>query len=151
MRIDLSRIANIQKPTGEPCSMSRNTHYMYHHTPDMFGRQVMELTFRLLRNNNPELSFALKKTLDHIHFAPPEATIGSYTGEMHLNTDVVSLLGAETVGKIIAALTAIGNHAIAKKDLPPQHSKVLRGLIEDWAQLAEWILLHATADQRAFH
>lgn len=146
-----SGLANIQTTAGEPCSMSRNTHYMYHQPPDMFSRQVLELTFRLLRNNNPELAFALKKTIDNIHFAPPEATLGSHTGEMHLNTDVVRLLGAETVGKIVSALTDIGTHAVAKKDLPPQHIKILRGLIEDWAVFAEWILQHATSEKSAFH
>lgn len=131
--------------------MSRNTYYMYYQSHDMFSRQVMELTFRLLRNNNPELSFALKKALDHIRLAPQEATLGNYAGEMLLNADVVDLLGAETVGRIVAALTAIGNQARARKDLPPQHIKVLRELIEDWALLAEWILLHSTAEKSAYH
>lgn len=131
--------------------MSRNTYYMYHQPPEMFSRQALELSFRLLRNNNPSLAHAIKKTLDAVHFAPAEATLGSYTGEMHLNTDVVNLLGAETVGKIVAALTDIGKQAVAKKDLPTQHMKILRGLIEDWAILAEWILQHATSEKSAFH
>lgn len=130
--------------------MSRTTEFMYHQPPDMFSRQVLELTFRLLRNNNPELAFAIKKTIDQIHFAPPEAVAGSYAGEMHLNTDVVNLLGGETIAKIIAALTDIGKYAVANKDLPPQHMKILGGLIEDWAQLTEWLLQHATSERSAF-
>jgi len=118
---------------------------------DFFSHQALELTFRLLRNNNPGLANAIKNTLSHIHIAPYENLQGSHTGEMHFNAEIYQSLSAHTIGKIVSALTEIGQQALAKKDMPPEHINQLRKLIEDWVQLTEWILNHTTPEKAAYH
>jgi hypothetical protein len=122
------------------------------HTPnDFFSHQALELAFRLLRNNNSGLANAIKNTLSHIHAAPYEAVQGSFTGEMYFNAEIYEALSAHSIGKIVAALTEIGEQALQKKDMPPEHLNQLRKLIEDWAQLTEWVLQHTTPDKIAYH
>ncbi len=122
------------------------------HTPnDFFSHHALELTFRLLRNNNPGLANAIKNTLSHIHIAPYEAIQGLRTGEMYFNAEIYEALSAHTIGKIVSALTEIGEQALQKHDMPHKHLNQLRGLIEDWAQLTEWVLQHTTPDKTAYH
>lgn len=122
------------------------------HTPkDFFSHHALELTFRLLRNNNPGLANAIKNTLSHIHFAPYETIQGLYTGEMHFNSEIYQSLSAHTIGKIVSALTEIGEQALQNHGMPPEHLNQLRRLIEDWAQLTEWVLLHTAQDKTAYH
>lgn len=118
---------------------------------DFFSHQALELTFRLLRNNNPGLANAINNTMSHIHLAPYEITRGMHTGEMHFSAEVFSLLSAHTIGQIVMALTEIGERALAKKDFPGEHINLLRNLIDDWVELTEWILRHNTADKSAYH
>lgn len=118
---------------------------------DFFSRQTLELTFRLLRNNNPGLSNAIKNTMSHLNVVPYETTRGLHTGEMHLNADIYQTLTAHTIGKIVYSLTKIGELALAKHDMPPEHLNQLRRLIEDWARLTEWVLDQTTIDKTAYH
>lgn len=118
---------------------------------DFFSHQALELTYRLLRNNNPGLANAIKNTLSHIHIAPYENLQGLHTGEMHFNAEIYQSLSAHTIGKIVSALTDIGQKALAKHDLPPEHVNQLRKLIEDWVQLTEWVLNHTDFDKAAYH
>lgn len=130
--------------------MSRNPDFIHFELSDLFSHHTLELTFRLLRNNNPSLALAIKIALDELELAPAEALF-AITSEMHLNTDLLKSLSATTIIKTVAALNDIARSALKKKDLPPQHMRVLRNLIEDWAKLAEWILEHSTSDRAAFH
>jgi len=123
----------------------------FHEPDDFFSHQALELTFRLLRNNNPGLANAIKNTLSHIHIAPYENLHGSHTGEMHFNAEIYQSLSAHTIGRIVSALTEIGEQALAKQDMPPEHLNQLRKLIEDWVHLTEWVLNHTTSDKAAFH
>lgn len=118
---------------------------------DFFSRHILELTFRLLRNNNPGLANAIKNTLSHIHVAPYESIQGSHTGEMYFNAEIYQALSAHTIGKIVSALTEIGEQALQKQDMPPGHLNQLRRLIEDWVQLTEWVLQHTAPDKTAYH
>ena len=114
---------------------------------DFFNHQALELSFRLLSNDCPPLAVELKKTIDKIQCVPYEKLHSAYTGEMILNTDLLRLLNAETIGKIVSALTQLGQDALHHQHLPPEHARVLRSLIEDWVQLMEWILNNSIADQ----
>lgn len=122
-----------------------------HEPDDFFSHQALELTFRLLRNNNPGLANAIKNTLSHINIAPYESLHGSHTGEMHFTAEIYQSLSAHTIGRIVSALTEIGERALAKQDMPPEHLNQLRKLIEDWVHLTEWILNHTTPDKAAYH
>lgn len=130
--------------------MPLSPNFTHHISPDMFSHQSLELTFRLLRYNDSSLAGALKKAIETTDFAPAEATQGIYTGEMHLNTDLLKLLGAETIVKVVSAVNDIGQMAVERNDLSMQHMKILGSLIEDWAKMAEWILQNATSDKNAF-
>ena len=130
--------------------MSRNPEFIHFERPELFSHQTLELTFRLLRNNNPSLALAIKIALDELELAPAEALF-AVTSEMHLNSDLLKSLSATNIIKTVAALNDIARSALKKNDLPPQHMRVLRNLIEDWAKLAEWILDHSTSDRAAYH
>jgi hypothetical protein len=121
---------------------------------DFFSRQALELSFRLLRNNHPLLAHAIKQTIDNTTTVAYEDLHSAYTGEMLLNVDVLAALKAHTIGKIVSALTDIGETALRQKDLPPNHVALMRTLIEDWVQLTEWVLNHTAEDQNdrtAYH
>jgi hypothetical protein len=118
---------------------------------DFFSHRALELTFRLLRNNNPGLANAIKNSLSHIRIVPYESLGGAHTGEMHFNAELYQALSAHTIGKIVAALTNIGEQALVKQDMPPEHLNQLRSLIEDWVLLTEWILNHTAPDKTAYH
>jgi hypothetical protein len=121
---------------------------------DFFSRQALELSFRLLRNNYPLLAHAIKQTIDNTTAVAYEDMHSAYTGEMLLNIDVLASLKAHTIGKIVSALTDIGETALRQKDLPQNHIALMRTLIEDWVQLTEWVLNHTAADQNdrtAYH
>lgn len=118
------------------------------HTPtDFFSRRALELTFRLLRNNHPLLAHSVKRTIDSTVTVAYEDLQSAYTGEMLLNYEVLASLKAQTIGRIVSALTGIGEEALKQKDLPPSHMTLMRNLIEDWVQLTEWVLAHSATDQ----
>jgi hypothetical protein len=126
--------------------MSRNLVIDYMPT-DFFSRQALELTFRLLRNNNPLVAHVIKHAIDTIPNVSYEDLQSAYTGEMLLNTQLLDSLKAHTIGKIVSILTEIGEKALRDNNLPPSHMSLLRTLIEDWVQLTEWVLQRTAADQ----
>lgn len=122
------------------------------HTPDdFFSRHALELTYRLLRDNNPGLANAIKNTLSHIHVVPYETIKGMHTGEMYFNAELCATLSAHSIGKIVFALTELGEKALKNHGIAPDSLNQLRGIIEDWVQLTEWILQHFTPDKTAYH
>ncbi len=115
---------------------------------DFFSRQSLELTFRLLRNNHPLLAHAVKQTIESTAPVSYEDLQSAYTGEMLRNNEILEVLKAHTIGKIVSVLTDIGEEALRKHDLPPSHMTLLRSLIEDWVQLTEWVLQHTATDMQ---
>ncbi|MFO1388062.1 hypothetical protein [Cellvibrio sp.] len=128
--------------------MSR-IHIENHQPDDFFSHQTLELTFRLLRNNNPGLANAINNALTHIHVAPYENLHGAYTGEMYFNAEIYQSLSAYTIGKVVSALTEIGEQALNNHDMPSEHVNQLKHLIEDWAKLTEWVLNRTASDKTA--
>lgn len=118
---------------------------------DFFSRQMLELSFRLLRNNNPGLATAIKKALDEINLVPYEILHKAHTGEMYFNAQLLATLNVHVIGKIVATLTEIGEKALRNQELPAEHIKLLRNLIDDWVQLAEWVLRNSCDEQTAFY
>lgn len=125
--------------------------YEMHTADDFFSHSALELTFRLLRNNNPGLADAIKNTLSHLHLAPYESHCGIHTGEMFFNVEIFESLTVHTIGRIVSALTELGEGALKKNDLPQEHINMLRNLIDEWVQLTEWILRHTTTEKIAYH
>lgn len=121
---------------------------------DFFSRQSLELTFRLLRNNNPLLAHAIKQTIDSTTSVSHGSPHPSFSGEMLSNQDLLVSLKAHVIGKIVAVLTVIGEQALKQRDLPPSHMALMRSLIEDWVELTEWVLQHTASDltdRTAYH
>lgn len=138
------------KFTGELASMSRPAAFV--NTPeDFFSHYALDLTCRLLKNNHPGLSDALKKTLHQLKPVPYEIIVGSHTGEMYYCSDICAALNVQTVGKIVSTLTDMGEKALSMHYFPPAHLNMLRGLIDDWVLLTEWLLRHSATDKSAFH
>jgi uncharacterized protein YfeS len=129
--------------------MSRHSNFQEFQPPELFSHQTLELTFRLLRYNNPPLALAIKRALDEVALAPPEALF-AITDEVHLNSDLIKSLTATNTIKIVAALNDTARTALQQNNLPTSHMKILSNLIEDWAKFAEWILAHTTSDRAAF-
>lgn len=122
----------------------------YSFTPeDFFSRQALELSFRLLRNNNPGLANAINKALAGLHLAPYEVTHKAHTGEMYYNAQLIAMLNVHVIGKIVSTLTEIGEQALHNQQLPSEHIKLLRNLIDDWVLLAEWVLRNSFSDKAA--
>ena len=130
--------------------MSRQTDEI-HSPEDFFSHQALELTFRLLRNNNPGLADAIKKSLDQVQRVPYEIIGASHTGEMYYNAQILELLNAHTIGKIVSALIEIGEKALKDTHLPQDHLNLLRNVIDDWVLLTEWILQRDHHDKKMLH
>ncbi len=118
-------------------------------TDDFFSRQTLELSFRILRNTNPGLANVIKKALDQIDLVPYEILHRAHTGEMYFNAQLVAVLNVHIIGKIVSALTGIGERALHKHALPAEHAKLLRNLIDDWVLLTEWVLRNSSNDKTA--
>lgn len=65
---------------------------------------------------------------------------GADLAEAELNLTLLHTLQASTVGQILAALTVLGQRALADRDLHPERVALLHQLLDDWVALAEWIL-----------
>ncbi len=114
--------------------------------PDLFSRGALELTFKLLRvHNNARLALDVQNQLQE---APTE---GQPTRNRHQDLFRVTL-EAHTVGKIIDALTSMGNTLLNNPERESGTVVAIRSLIKDWIALAEWILAHSEGDRsQALH
>ncbi len=114
--------------------------------PDLFSRGALELTFKLLRvHNNARLALDVQNQLQE----PP--TQDHPTHNRHQDQFRVTL-EAHTVGKIIDALTSMGNNLLNNPERESGTLVAIRSLIKDWIALAEWILAHSEDDRsRALH
>jgi len=112
--------------------------------------QTLEITFRLLRNNNPLLAFLIKNALTDLKLKNRESNPRTFSDDIQ-NQDLLELLGTINVIQIVGNLNDIASDALAQKNMPPSHLKILRQLIEEWASVAEWILSHAALDKVAYH
>jgi hypothetical protein len=109
---------------------------------DCFGRQTLELSFRLIRQRDKLLAHSIKQVIDKLDDKQVDESSHTLTKVLYPNSLLLALMDAETVGKIIACLTQIGEEALVYKNLPPVHLKQLQSIINDWAQLTEWVLQH---------
>lgn len=127
--------------------MSRNQfdHYM---PSDFFSRQTLEQTHHLLKKEHPALAHSIQNALQQIPVVSYENLQGVYTGEMLLNLNLVEQMQAHVIGRVVSCLTEIGKKALSNKETEVDSMSNLRGLIEDWMQLTEWILQRTSADKQ---
>lgn len=135
------------KATGEPSSMSRNQPD-YYMPSDFFSRHTLEQTSGLLEKNHPALAHCIQNALNHIRIIPYENLHRVYTGEMLSNVELVGFIKPHVVGRVVSCLTDIGQKILSDKKTPQHEMANLRGIIEDWMQLTEWILSRSNADKR---
>lgn len=111
---------------------------------------ALVITSHLLRHDNPTLASAIQRALDELK---PVATEGEIArlAEPQLNAALLHNLQAQTVGEILAALTAIGQRALADRQHQPERIALLHQLLDDWVALAEWILQRNNAAPDQWH
>jgi len=115
---------------------------------DFFSRHTLEQTCSLLKKEHPALGHCLQNALQHLRIVPYENLYRVYTGEMLSNIDLVDQLKPHVIGRVVSCLTDIGQKALSNKHTPQNEMVNLRGIIEDWMQLTEWILLRTNEDKQ---
>lgn len=121
---------------------------------DFFCRQTLELSFRVLRYKNPDLAQAIKNVLDKTICVEYSDLHSQFTGEMLLNSHIITYLNPHTIGQIVYQLTNLGSEVLSDAKSPPNHSLILKAIIEDWVSLTEWILSKTReddSDKTAYH
>lgn len=116
--------------------------------PDVFSRDSLELTFQLLRQQSSGLALDIQNQLQGTKL-PYMAYQESQQQE---NCDHFRItLNAQKIGKIVDALTQLGQHCLNNPNENKGHLAILRSLIEDWMALAEWLISHAEPPSNTVH
>jgi len=107
--------------------------------PDIFSRGALELTFKLLRKHNARLALDVQNQLQGKRTL--EAVVSNT--EQNPNGEHFQItLDASTVGKVVDALTTQGQELLDSAQKDSGTLVVIRSLMKDWIELAEWILIH---------
>lgn len=122
----------------------------YHH---IFSRDTLEQTFKLLRKHSPPLALAVQNALNNSEIATPVCPPTDHATHhfQHSSDRLFINLEARTIGKIVAALTELGQEALSHKEKKSGKLVLLRALICDWINLAEWIVLQAEPTPTTYH
>lgn len=126
-------------------------HVKNHPAEGAVSPSALETTFDLLRHKNPSLAEAVQTALHHLSELPPGRRCGSRADQLPVNAALVSSLEAQTVGKILEALTELGSQALKDTKRNSEHVQLLHDLLQDWVGLAEWLLEHADSSARDLH
>src|SRR5690554_4263534 len=122
----------------------------YPYSNTALSAAALAMTSELLRQHNPTLAEVVQNALASIKEAPPGRRTGIRVTQPPLNATLISSLEAETVGKVLQALTHLGNQALHGHD-DPEQLKLVHGLLVDWAALADWLLRCTDNRPTAFH
>ena len=120
--------------------MISNTEKSSPDRPDVFSRGALELTFKLLRKQNPRLALDVQNQLQGL------ATLREVTEQVparKVSDHFHITLDAQTIGKVVEALTALGQNLLDNSPKDNGTLVVVRSLIKDWIELAEWVLVNA--------
>lgn len=107
------------------------------HVPQ-FNCQTLHHTKVLLRELHPQLSEKIHQLLADL--APAEL---SNQGLTHASLDhftVLNNLGAVTIGKIIAALTQLGNRWLSQPLANGDSLNNLQAILQQWIALGDWLV-----------
>lgn len=110
---------------------------------------ALVVTSHLLRHNNPNLAHAIQQALKALPADPPTASVESE--DVELNRQLLSNLHAQTIGEILAALTALGQQALHDHQRHPERIALLHELLDEWVALAEWILQRNESPPTRWH
>ncbi|BFM16988.1 hypothetical protein R50073_31710 [Maricurvus nonylphenolicus] len=114
--------------------------------PDIFSRGALDLTFRLLRKNNPSLALEVRNILAGETVPLEDAAHYSPQGDHFFIT-----MPAQRIGCVVKALTQLGQDALDDGRSDTGKLVVLRTLIKEWMTLAEWIILTAEEESPPLH
>ena len=107
-------------------------------SPNLFSRDTLELTFSVLRKHSPSAALEVRNQLAGECFIDNNSALG----ELHTEYFPITL-DARVIGKIINAMTELGQSALETAKHDKGQLIVLRRLIKEWMALAEWIILKA--------
>lgn len=110
---------------------------------------ALVITSHLLRHDNPNLARAIQQALKAIPSTP--STESTVAAEVELNRQLLSRLHAQTIGEILAALTALGQQALHDHQRHPERIALLHELLDEWVALAEWILQRNESPPAQWH
>lgn len=116
--------------------------------PDVFSRDSLELTFQLLRQQSSGLALDIQNQLQGTKLP----YVVFQESEQQINSDHFRItLNAQKIGRIVDALTQLGQQSLEKPSQNKGHLAILRALIEDWMALAEWLISHAEPPSTTVH
>lgn len=121
---------------------------------DFFSHKTLILSVEIISGNNPGLADAIKKAIDQISTTActSKSELQPKTqGKMYFNAQLLETLQAHTIGRIVSALTELGEEALHNKNLTADYLHMLRNLINDWVQLTEWVLKNAADYKSPLH
>ncbi len=114
-----------------------------HYPTGVFTRCSLELTLRLLNEHHPLLALELHRALRR-HFAAVQT--GNHPGDC-LKAELLECLDPKAISGIIATLTRLIRQALADEPYQPDRATILHGLVRDWSELAEWLLLQSSSQR----
>lgn len=110
---------------------------------------ALVVTSHLLRHDNPNLARAIQQALRALPTEEPAASTAPQ--DVDLNRQLLSNLHAQTIGEILAALTALGQQALKDHQRHPERIALLHELLDEWVALAEWILQRNESPPTQWH
>lgn len=135
----MSHKPEISHPVG--LSLSRN----------LISHQALELTLVLLRWNNPSLAATIQKTLIELNTAAAQNIPPVLRDNRHLYAELLSRLDAQTISNIMAELNLVAQRVLTNDVLGSETKTIMGQLLQEWADLVEWVLLHSTVDQHQYN
>lgn len=117
--------------------------------PDIFNRNLLELTFNVIRRVRPSLALAIRNILADEYIEANRAQV--YTNnferqprsdQCHKNDLFMIKLDAATIGQVVGALTQLGQESLDNPDRYPgkNYHILLLALIQKWSLLGEWLV-----------
>ncbi|GAB3100544.1 hypothetical protein G8770_04490 [Aestuariicella hydrocarbonica] len=119
--------------------MAVNTHAKAR--PDLFSRGALELTFRVLRRHKPQLAMDVQNILQgnkvEAQTLKPLSRVNPKSTADHFYVS----LPPQTIGQVVKALTHLGEEMLAQPDRGNGKLLIIRTLMKDWMDLADWIIM----------
>ncbi len=100
--------------------------------PKVFSRGAIEMTFTLLREKFPSAALQVRNVLSE-----PAIEAENLSPEVeHFNVS----LPAKVVEDVIIAITSLSSEAVEEDILDPGRLIVLKSLLQEWVNLAEYLI-----------
>ena len=122
--------------------------YSFTARPNIFSRNSLELTFQLLRQQNFSLALEIQNQLQGTKLP----YVAYRESEQQQNVDHFRIsLDAHTIGRVVDALTSLGENYLKHPSQQPDRIAMLSILIKDWIALGEWLITHAEPPSHTVH